>query len=40
MKILNINEKGYKERYSQIMDKSEMKTQKTKHYLKLGIRLY
>ena len=36
MKILNINEKGYKERYSQIMDKSEMKTQETKHYLKLG----
>ena len=38
METLNINEKGYKERYSQIMDKSEMKTQETKHYLNLGIR--
>ena len=38
MEILNINEKGYKEQYSQIMDESEMKTQETKHYLNLGIR--
>ena len=35
METLNINEKGYKERYSQIMDKSEMKTQETKTLSKI-----